>query len=53
MESFETTYERTFDSFRIDEKFCKTITNKKFYIYFVNPDDGKILHSFNLDYSSI
>jgi len=52
-ESFESVFEKTFDSVRIDDKFCKTITNKKLYIYFVNSDDGKILHSFNMDYSSI
>jgi len=49
----ETTFEKTFDAIRIDEKFCKTLTTKKMNILFVNADDGKVVHQFEMDYSSI
>ena len=46
------TYEKAFDAVKIDEKLCKTISSKKLNIHFVNADDGKVLHTYLLDYSS-
>ena len=51
-ESHLITFEKVFDAIKIDEKFCKTISSKKFNIHFVNADDGKVLHTYLLDYSS-
>jgi hypothetical protein len=44
-ESHLITFEKAFDAIKIDEKFCKTISSRKFCIHFVNADDGKVLHT--------
>jgi hypothetical protein len=46
------TYDKTFDAVKIDEKFCKNITQRKFNVFFINADDGKVMQSYSLDFSS-
>ena len=45
--------EKTCDLIRVEDDFCKTITSKNFYVYFVNAEDSKVADSLLIDVSSL
>ena len=51
-ESHLVAFDKTFDAVKIDEKFCKNITQRKFNVLFINADDGKVMQTYSLDFSS-
>ncbi|KAL4490305.1 hypothetical protein ABPG72_004344 [Tetrahymena utriculariae] len=46
-------FEKDFDPIRVDDDFCKNLTKKEFYIYFVNSEDSKIKQEIYIDYSQL
>jgi hypothetical protein len=47
------TYEKTLESYRVDDAFAKNICGDKFFIYFVSIEDNKVKDTLYVHYSPL